>query len=228
MNLTYWEQDWVHTRMKAYDIKYQEIYDELFDHITTAIEARRDAGDNSSLETMYLEIIDAQFGGYFGIGKVAASYENGYKSKVKKMIWGNYRQYINYHSLLFTAALIAISFVLPHNKLTTVILFSLILISAACCSAYAYITLRRIKPSKGKTSLVYNHIITQANLPLMFVNCALWLPQIPYLLFSDHEPKNLLLSGPPAILALMLAMILIYNLSCMRLCKQELKGFVNI
>ncbi len=53
MKLTYWEMDYIHRRMKTYDIKFQEIYNELFDHIITAIEERRESVDTSSLDQMY-------------------------------------------------------------------------------------------------------------------------------------------------------------------------------
>jgi len=228
MNLTYWEQDWVHDRMKEYDIKYQEIYNELFDHITTVIEEQREAGDTNTVQVLYEQVVEKQFGGYWGIVKVAASYEKSYKSKVKKMIWSNYRYYINYQSLLFIMILMGISFALPATKLTFAVLFGMILIGAAYSSAYAYITLRVIKPSKGKTSLVYSHIISQANFPLMFVNMVWVLPRCPSIFFNDKYNFDSVYIHYPAILILLLALLLIYDLSCMRLCRQELKGFVNI
>lgn len=55
MKLDYWEMDYIHTRMKNYDIKFQEIYNELFDHIVTAIEEKREAGDTATIERMYTE-----------------------------------------------------------------------------------------------------------------------------------------------------------------------------
>ena len=110
MKLNYWELDSIHTRMKSYDIKYQEIYNELFDHIVTAIEQKRAEGDTRSIEKMYTEVIDVQFGGYYGVEMVAKSHEAGYKKKVRKLIWGNFRSYLNYQSLLFTAILTGISF----------------------------------------------------------------------------------------------------------------------
>ena len=93
-------------------------------------------------------------------------------------------------------------------------------------SAYAYIKLRRIKPSKGKTSLVYSHTITQANLPMMFLYTLVWLPQLPSV-FNDNY-KFTLAHLHPAILAFELALVLIYDMSCMRLCNQELEQFVDI
>ncbi len=55
----------------------------------------------------------------------------------------------------------------------------------------------------------------------------LWLPQLPYI-FRDDDAHFKLVSVPLPYLALVLALILIYDLSCVRLCKQELKQFVNI
>lgn len=226
MKLDYWDLDYIHTRMKNYEIKYQEIYNELFDHIVTAIEEKRAEGDTRSMEKMYTEVTDNQFGGYYGIERVAKSHEDGYKKKVMKLVWGNFRHYLNYQSLIFTAALIGISFTLPPTKLTAFIIAIMIIVVAIHSSAYAYIKLRRIKPSKGKTSLVYSHTIAQANLPMMFLYTLLWLPRLPAL-FSDKY-KLTLPHFHPAILAFELAMILIYDMSCMRLCQQELKGFVDV
>lgn len=226
MKLDYWDLDYIHTRMKNYDIKYQEIYNELFDHIVTTIEEKKAEGDTRSIEKMYTEVVDKQFGGYAGVEKVAKSHEDGYKKKVRKLIWGNFRNYLNYQSLLFTAALIGISFTLPHTKLAVIILTVMVFIVTIHSSAYAYIKLKRIKPSKGKTSLVYSHTITQANLPMMLLYTLIWLPQLPTI-FNDNY-KFTLAHFHPAILAFELALVIIYDLSCMRLCQQELKGFVDV
>ena len=226
MRLTYWEWDYIHTRMKNYDIKFQEIYNELFDHIVSAIEEKRAAGDTDSLERMYEVVVETQFGGYFGIEKVAKSHEDGYKQKVKKLIWANFRHYLNIHSLLFTTALIFIVFLLPHNKLTVGVILIAIFAAAAYSSVYAYFKLRSIKPKAGKISLVYSHTITQANMPLLFMNALLWIPQIPGEFNDSYHFK--IVNLYPTVLAVFLAFVLIYNLSCMRLCKQELKQFVNI
>jgi hypothetical protein len=227
MKLDYWEMDYIHNSMKNYDIKFQEIYNELFDHIVTAIEERRTSGDTNSLEQMYAGVVKIQFGGYSGIEKIAKSHEDGYKRKVRKMIWANFRHYINFQSLVFIIALMCIGFSLPHTKLIMGIFFIAIFAAAAYSSLYAYIKLRAIKPKGGKISLVYSHTITQANFPLIFLNALLWVPQLPNI-FSDNYKFSILDIYYPAILALLLALMIIYNLSCMRLCRQELEQFVNI
>jgi hypothetical protein len=227
MKLTYWEMDYIHNRMKTYDIKFQEIYNELFDHIVTAIEERRAAGDSGSLEQMYADIVKIQFGGYSGIEKIAKSHEAGYRAKVRKMILANFRYYINLRSLVFIIALMCIGFSLPHTNLIIGIFFIAIFAAAAYSSLYAYIKLRAIKPKGGKLSLVYSHTIAQANFPLIFLNSLLWVPQLPNI-FSDHYKFKLTNVYYPVVLALMLAFMIIYSLSCIRLCRQELKQVVNI
>lgn len=219
--------DYIHNRMKTYDIKFQEIYDELLDHIVTAIEERRAAGDISSLEQMYTDVVKSQFGGYSGIERIAKSHENGYKHRVRKMIWANFRHYVNFQSLVFVIALVSFGLLFPHTKLVMGIFFITIFAAAAYSSAYAYIKLRSIKPKGGKISLVYSHTITQANVPLLFLNALLWVPQLPDI-FSDNYKFKMLDMYYPAILAFLLAFMIIYNMSCMRLCRQELKQFVNV
>lgn len=227
MKLTYWEMDYIHNRMKNYEIKFQEIYNELFDHIVTAIEERRAAGDTNSLEQLYADVVTMQFRGYSGIEKIAKAHENVYKRKVRRMVWANFRYYINFQSLIFIIALVGLGLLFPHTKLVIGIFFIMIFAAAAFSSVYAYIKLRAIKPTGSKISLVYSHTITQANVPLLFLNALLWVPQLPDI-FSDNYKFKVLDIYYPAILAFLLAFMIIYNMSCMRLCRQELKQFVNV
>jgi hypothetical protein len=230
MKLTYWELDYVHGRMDNYNIKFQEIYNELFDHIVTAIEERSAAGDSESLERMYEEVVNTQFRGFYGVAneieELAKSHENAYKSKVKKMIWANYRHHLNLKTLLFTVVLMLLSFELPHNKLTSLVLTISILAAALFSIVYAYIGLRGIRPSRGKKSLVYAYTLVLANFPLVLLNAVLWLPQLPYE-FMGKDPGFKIANIPLPVLALVLALILVYNLSCVRLCRHEVKQFMN-
>nr|WP_183579039.1 hypothetical protein [Mucilaginibacter sp. X5P1] len=61
---------------------------------------------------------------------------------------------------------------------------------------------------------------------MIFLCTLLWLPQLPTI-FNDNY-KFTLAHFHPAILAFELALVLIYDMSCMRLCQQELKGFVDV
>jgi hypothetical protein len=224
MKLTYWDLDWVRTRMGLYEIKYEEIYNELFDHITTAIEGKQNAGDNRSLQIIFQEVVDTAFGGYLGIEDVAKSHERVYKLKIKALLWSNLREYINFKSFAFTLLLILISFSFPLTKLTYIIMGVALFIAAMFPAVYAYIKLRRIKPASGKTSLIYSHVITLGNFPGLMLYLLLWLPKTPYILLGKDFPYKIY-QVPPAMLAFIMALIIIYDLSCVRLCRQELKQF---
>ena len=64
MILTTEELKWINKRMEWYDIKYQEIYDEIFDHIITGIEAARVSGDHRTIDIVFQRVVDNPFGGY--------------------------------------------------------------------------------------------------------------------------------------------------------------------
>ena len=226
-SLNYWELDYVHTRMKDHDIKFQEIYNELFDHIVTAIEAKRLAGDTAAIEVMYKNVENAQFGGYAGIEEVARSHEMGYKAKVKKLIWANYKYYVNIWSLLFTSAAIIICNELPKTKSVKNMMVIFFAICVFYPLIYVFIKLNCIKPEKGKQSLIYSHILRQAYFPILLFNMMIYLPKIPIMMFGGDTDFNVLKVLNPSIMALVIALLAIYDLSCIRLCRQELKQFVN-
>jgi len=227
MKLSYWELDYVHTRMKSHDIKFQEIYNELFDHIVTAIEAKKESGDTATMEMLYNDVVNTQFGGYNGIEEVAKSHEKGYKAKVNKLIWANYKYYINIWSFLFTSLAIIICSQLPGTKFVKGIMLSLLVLAIVYPLVYVFIKLKGIKPGKGKQSLIYSHILRQAYLPILVLNMVIYLPKIPFIFINDTD-FNVLKILNPSMLALVIALMAIYDLSCMRLCRQELKQFVNI
>ena len=224
MSLDYWNLDLIHERMKEYDIKYREIYDELFDHISSAIEEKQNAGDSRNLSVIFDEVIATHFGGYLGIGKLAITQERDYRRKVRKRIWANFMYYVNFKSLVFTILIMLMSLMLPTGKLTFGVIGGLLIVAAFAPSAYVYFKLKRIKRPGEKKSLVYIETIRRANLPTLIIYCAIGFPQLPYQILGE-EPPFKLYNIPPVILAFVLALMLIYNFSYVRLCKQELEQF---
>ena len=130
MSLNYWDLDLIHERMKEYDIKYREIYDELFDHISSAIEEKQNAGDSRNLSVIFDEVIATHFGGYLGIGKLAVTQERDYRRKVRKRIWANFMYYVNFKSLAFTVLIMLMSLMLPTGKLTFGVIGGLLIVAA--------------------------------------------------------------------------------------------------
>jgi hypothetical protein len=215
------ELDWVTKRMKVYDIKYQEIYNELFDHILTAIEAMRLADDDRDITIVFQEVVDSHFGGYLGIEDVAAKQEKTYTTHIRKsfskIFWG----YFNWKLGVFTAIALGLTLKLPdvkpmHNTLLVAICFF-----AISPMVYTYITVsRKLEISKGRRSLLKGQLVTQAYLPAMFLNGALYLPAIFFVNDESSAGFKLYKQLPLPVLMLVMILFMVLNLSVVSLCRQ--------
>jgi Ca2+-binding EF-hand superfamily protein len=116
MILSTQEIEWVKERMNIYVIKYQEIYDEILDHILTAIEERRKAGDDQNIESLFQNVVDDDFSGYIGIEVLAEDEEKLYQKKIRTIFYSNLKQQFNWKTLLIAVVLIAIAFQLPNVR----------------------------------------------------------------------------------------------------------------
>jgi len=225
MSLDYWDRDLIHERMKNYDIQYREIYDEIFDHISSAIEEKQHSGDTRKISIIFDDVVASHFCGYEGVAKLEMTQKSDYLRKVRKRIWANFMYYVNLKSLAFTVLIMLMSLMLPTGKLSFGIMVGLLIVAGFAPSAYVYFKIRRIKRPGEKKSLIYNETIRRANLPALVIYCGIWMPKLPYIIF-DKEPPFKLYNVPPVILAFVLALMLIYIFSYVRLCKQELEQFV--
>ena len=72
MKLTAEELATVNKRLDGYHIIYQEVYDEIADHIITAIEIERAGGDERPVELLFDTVVEKQFPGNKTIQKIAA------------------------------------------------------------------------------------------------------------------------------------------------------------
>jgi len=224
MILTQQELDWVAERMKVYNIKYQEIYNEVLDHVITAIEVKRGEGDKREILSVFQDVIDTHFGGYMGIEDLAAGQENLYNTHVRKQFRHILASYFNWRVLLFTAVVVGLTFNLPDFKLMHNLLLIFIFVMAISPVVYTFITIySKVKIAKGKRSLLKTHLITQAYFPAMLLNGALYLPTIFFL--SDDETSGFRLYGhlPLPVLMVVLIFFMLLNLSVIRVCNQMIK-----
>ena len=218
------EVQWVTNRMKVYDIKYQEIYNELFDHVITAIEAKRAAGDSREILSVFQDVVDTHFGGYQGIEEVAVGQEKAYSTRIRKTFRTILGSYFNWKLLVFTGIVLGLTVNLPDFKLMHNVLLVLIFLFAVSPMVYTYIIIsRKVKVAKGRKSLLKGQLIAQAYLPLLFLNGALYLPTIFFL--NDNTSTGIKLFGQLPLPVLMLVMIfyMLLNLSAINLCNQILK-----
>ena len=122
MKLTTEELDWVKKRMDWYDIKFQEIYDEVADHIITGIEAAREDGDQRNIESVFHSVVDNSFGGYLGIDNIVETYKKAFRQKMRHATYASYKFYFNWQTTLLLIILLVAGFFLPTNKATAAVL----------------------------------------------------------------------------------------------------------
>ncbi|GAA3966401.1 hypothetical protein [Mucilaginibacter dorajii] len=221
MILTKQELSWIDERMKIYDIKYQEIYNEILDHIITAIEEKRNAGDEQGIRWLFQQVVDEHFGGFFGMEKLAAGQKDIYLQSVRRLWNNSFRYYLNWQMLVFTLIAILISFKLPDVKAVRAALLAGCLLLAFSPLLYTHFQLSgKIKTIKGKQSLIKGHMLTMTYLPGALLNFLIYAPQF-VLLFTDKDDNwNLFKQIPPTIITAILMGFVLLNLTAIRFCKQ--------
>ncbi len=221
MILTPDELTWIDERMKIYDIKYQEIYDEILDHIITAMEEKRKAGDQQDIKWLFQDVVDTHFNGYAGIESLAAGQERIYLKGVRKLWSQSFKYNLNWPILAITVVALLLSFYLPNIKVIRLVLMIACLLFAVSPMVYTQFALAgKFKTMKGKRSLLKSHLVTRSALPASLLNAIVYLPQIFFL--SDDETDNwtILKHVSPPIIVAVLMLFLILNLTVMRFCRE--------
>ena len=169
MILTIEELEWVKERMKIYVIKYQEIYDEILDHILTGIEERRTAGDAREISVVFQDVVEEHFNGYVGIEALALSEEKIYQKNISSLFHQRLKQNFNWQMILISVILLALAYKMPNVKsLHDAFMVMIFVLSFGPIVYYAYIKLTgKVKTLKGKHSLLVIVLRRQMMLPLL-------------------------------------------------------------
>ena len=221
MKLTAEELQWISKRIDTYHIIYQKIYDELADHFITAIETARANGDQRNIETVFDEITETQFPGNKAIQKVAVKYVFAYNRKIRKTMQANIRYYLDWRAAGLISILILTGFYLPQTKTTSLIFMFAMTITAFIPSWYAYRKLTKIKSPKGKMSLVKSFVSSRSRNLMLITNMLLII--IGFAARQWHINFLNPIYYHPVFYVVILSFFVIYGLSTMRLCRQELK-----
>jgi hypothetical protein len=226
MTLTAIDLNYITHRMDMYDIKYLEIYDEINDHIISAVETARADGDQRNIVPVFEELVEKQFPGYWAFNKISKQYEKAYRVKIRMMLWGNMKYYLDWQATLTIIILVTVGFYLPQTKTTSAVFGILLLVVATIPHIYATIKIKKRLNDNGKQSMVKNHIASRS----FFLLAVFML--IYNLIGLAGRDLDIHYLNPryfhPAIYVLLLSFFVIYGLSSMRLCRQELKiGEVN-
>jgi len=220
MILTTREMEWVKDRMKIYVIKYQEIYDEILDHILTAIEEAREAGNTKQIQVLFQDVVDEHFNGYVGIEALAVSAEKIYRKDIQTLFYSRLKQYFNWQALVIAILLLIAGYKLPNVKMVHALLMLTMILLAASPVIYAVsLVTGKIKTNKGKRSLLKTYLITQAAVPVMLLNPILFIPNLMDEMNNkkDFHSFNGL---PPVLLMPILIVLLIVNVSYIQSCRE--------
>jgi hypothetical protein len=218
------ELQWVTERMKIYDIKYQEVYYEILDHILSALEAKRSSGDNRDISVVFQDVIDTDFGGYRGIEDLTIKQEKIYKKYIGSLFNEIFRGYFNWKLIAFTLVTSALAYTLPNNKAMHAVFFIAIFLLAFSPIIYAFILISyKVEIIKGKRSLLKGRLISQTYIPGMLLNGVIYLPAF-FMSWGDGDNGfKLMQHWPLPILMVMLVFFGILNLSAINMCNQVLK-----
>jgi hypothetical protein len=222
------EIDWVKERMNVYIIKYQEIYDEVLDHILTAIEERRSAGDDSSIEALFQNVVDDHFSGYAGIEALADDEEKLYHKKISKLFYNRFKQQFNWKTLLIAVALLLIAYQLPNVRLINKLFIGAIFLMAVTPIIIVFMSLfGKIETIKGKKSLVRKYLLTQTIVPIMLFNMVIYSPVLIGIFTGEDDDFKPIKNLPPIIMMAILVFFMIVNSSYIQSSRQLIAQKLN-
>ncbi|MGY4539699.1 hypothetical protein ACVW0P_004138 [Mucilaginibacter sp. UYNi724] len=209
------ELQWATDRMKIYDIKYQEIYYELFDHVITAIEAKRIKGDNRKIDVVFQNVVDTDFGGYRGIEELALQQAKTYRKFVGGTFSKIIRGYLtDWRIWTFTLVVSALAYKLPDTKAIHVVFLTVVFLLAFTPLLYSFTLIsRNVKTIKGKKSLLKGHVMSLTYLPASLLNAIIYLPTFFTGIIDGDNGFKLMQHWPLPALMLVLVVFAVLNLS---------------
>jgi len=222
MNLNPEEYELIRQRMLTYKIIYQEIYHEILDHVTSAIESRRDSSDLRAVNIILEELIVTELGGTAGIAKIARDQERLYRLKIHRRTFRVYGHRIVWKVLLSTFLIVLLDSLIPTpaKENYTIVLYTMILLLPMSAGIYVMIKMRSIKTMNKKQSLVKNNIRQQVFLPFLFVNLVFTIPNT-ITMFTSLNAKAFM-KVHPAIPLVLLFGIAFYIASCYKVMQEEI------
>jgi hypothetical protein len=208
-------------RLDEHRIKYQEVYDEMKDHILSAMEDLRAKGDCREVGVLFNEVVQSQFPGSKPFEGIVRQYRQLYRNRIHRAMWANFRHYLNVKTLPVLLVLSLLGFYLPHDKPMRVMLIIAMVIMSLVPMLYCLVFTRRIRTDKGKTSLLKVYLWWQSGLLMILANLILNSFRT-----IGREVKGLSFLNPdsytPAVFMLILGFYFIYGLGCIRMINQEM------
>ena len=220
MTLSITDIAYINTRLDECELKYQEVYDEIKDHVILAMESARLSGDERDIAHVYDDMIAAQFPGYYAFEKIAGTYEKAYRTKIKKMVWANFRLSLNPLNIAVILLSLILGYPLNETKSYNDVLIALLLVVSVLPMGYVHYKTRVIKTDAGKRSIVKDYVRKQAQVLILNYNMV---NAIVYYSNKGYLPFIPLSACYPTVQILVILLSVLYGSSVIKLCNQEIK-----
>ena len=222
MNLKLEEYEIIRHRMLKFKIPYQEVYDELLDHIVTDIETKRTAGDLREVSEIMDDLINNSLGGAVGIKKMAREQENLYRLKIHRRIWKIYSRQLWWKTLAAVAGCVVLDRFIPNTTNYTIGIYGLVLLTMVMLEANVLINMRSVKLTDNKQSLLKTNIVWHVFMPMTLLNMAFLIPNL--ISSFSHYHARAFIKVHPIIPLIIFCYTLMYVESCYRVMKEEMQA----
>lgn len=216
MKLTQQEIEVVNTRLKRYRKLYGEVFEELYDHILSLIELRRDKGDDRHITILLQEVIDLDFEGDRGLHRIALRGFTLFRTGMWNELWEVIKQNRT-PFWIFSILILLAGYFVPYSKQWNIVLIAACFISA--CVPLGYLIYQKgIKGVFYKTSIKFSTIGSFTVEPLGMFYAVFGYFYIIVPLVEGHTKEC-----PMWISGIMLLCTLVYAIGYIKFYKQEFK-----
>lgn len=224
MKLTQTELSCIEQTLDKHDIKYQEVYNELKDHLMSAVEYARASGDERGIDELLKHIISTQFPGWWPFEDVTKSFERAYRKKLWRSFGAIVKSYLNIETSVVALVMAASGLMLHAGKGQAIVLVSGIFIISAIPLFYAFYYARRIKAGKKRKSLVAGQLIGISYVLMSLINVIFNLGRL-----IDKNSWWAFLNPAhyaPVVFTTLFTLFLIYGMSSIKLVRREYQAAV--
>ncbi len=233
-----YEYNWIAKRLEAYRIKYAEVYNEVYDHVVSAVENKRQQGDKRDIFMLFQETIRQDFGGKDGLARMADDRADLLRGLLRKALKTELHMYFGSWKALVVAGLVVLVFGLaaifgltPHQLALAAFILSAVpllflLVLGARQGYFRHVGSRR------KKSLV-NRLMFSLSLPAYIgVYAGIFLETIAKEVFVLPLPGTRLADGIIHALgvpgcSLLVAFVIIYALSFMQVARKDYRQMMG-
>ena len=220
MRLTEDETGWINIWLKTCKIKFREVYEEVYDHIVSAIELKRSEGDERGLDVLFMEVVDADFGGIENIRWITTVRAKALKDALWMRMWDIIKENRNV-SILISTVILLITCFLPKNRTVNEAL-------AEGCFILAFTPLGYVTWRKGIKNVLFDRSLKVRTMAILAYYSVIMFNLLFCLIFGsirvfgdfNWKPAR---DCSPLVYSVLLVCLLIFNINFIQLFNREFK-----